>query len=244
MSTPGDTQTIPIAVPKRGMMSRLSTGHVIMIVAGLLAALLNFTLLQQRDEVFQVVVASRALLPGQTVALADFTYADIRASQALLDTLVLSDSVGTLDGQVAVRSIAAGNAVSVEDFSPAAAPLEQRAMSVPVDSDKAVNGSLTINDVVDIILVDDGRASYVALGIEVLAVPAPPEGFASTASYAVTISVDDETALRVASAIDIGELHLVRSTGSRRADIEFFDPAEQDTDQPTDGVETPSTGGG
>ena len=243
MPTAGDTQTIPIAVPKRGMMSRLSTGHVIMILAGLLAALLNFTLLQQRDEVFQVVVTNRALLPGQTLELEDFTYAEIRASQALLDTLVLSDSVSGLDGQVVVRSIAAGNAVSVEDFSPAAAPLAQRAMSVPVDSDKAVNGSLTVNDIVDIILVDDGRASYVALGIEVLAVPAPPEGFASTASYAVTISVDDETALRVASAIDIGELHLVRSTGSQQADIEFFDPTEQPSDEPPEGVETPSTGG-
>lgn len=244
MATPGDTQTIPIVVPKRAMMSRLSAGHVIMILAGLLAALLNFTLLQQRDEAFRVVVTSRALVPGQTVSLEDFTYTEIRASEALLDTLILSDAVATLDGQVAVRSIAAGNAVFVEDFSPAAAPLEQRAMSVPVDSDKAVNGSLTINDIVDIILVDDGRASYVALGVEVLAVPAPPEGFASTASYAVTISVDDETALRVASAIDIGELHLVRSTGSQPADIESFDPAERDTDQATEGVETPSTEGG
>lgn len=244
MSTLGDTQTIPIAVPRRGMMSRLSTGHVIMLLAGLLAALLNFTLLQQRDQVFQVVVASRALLPGQTVALDDFTYAEIRASEELLDTLVLSDSVGTLDGQVALRSIAAGNPISMEDFSPVAAPLEQRAMSVPVDSDKAVNGSLTINDIVDIILVDDGRASYVALGIEVLAVPAPPEGFANTASYAVTISVDDETALRVASAIDIGDLHLVRSTGSQQPDIEFFDPTSQPTDQSSEGVDTPSTEGG
>ena len=244
MSTLGDTQTIPIAVPRRGMMSRLSTGHVIMILAGLLAALLNFTLLQQRDQVFQVVVASRALLPGQTVALDDFTYAEIRASQELLDRLVLADSVGALAGQVALRSIAAGNPISVEDFSPVAAPLEQRAMSVPVDSDKAVNGSLTVNDIVDIILVDDGRASYVALGVEVLAVPAPPEGFANAAGYAVTISVDDETALRVASAIDIGELHLVRSTGSQQASIEFFDPAVETADQPPEGVETPSTEGG
>lgn len=244
MSVLGDTQTIPIAVPRRGMMSRLSTGHVIMILAGLLAALLNFTLLQQREEVFQVVVASRSLLPGQTVALDDFTYADIRASQELLDTLVLSGAAETIEGQVAVRSIPAGSAVSVTDFSPAAAPLQQRAMSVPVDSDKAVDGSLTANDIVDIILVDDGRASYVALGIEVLAVPGPREGFASTANYAVTIIVDDETALRVASAIDIGELHLVRSTGSQLAEVEFFDPAMTTTEDTSDGVETPSTGGG
>lgn len=239
---PGDTQTIPIAVPKRGVMSRLSTGHVIMILAGLLAALLNFTLLQQRDEIFQVVVTSRPLLPGQTVVLDDFTYAEIRADQDLLNTFVLSSAVSTLDGQVAVRSMPVGIAVASADFSPAAAPLEQRAMSVPVDSDRAVNGSLTTNDIVDIILVDDGRASYVALGIEVLAVPGPREGFASTASYAVTISVDDETALRVASALDLGELHLVRSTGSQLADVEFFDPRVQDA--PTEGVETPSTGGG
>ncbi len=238
----GETQTIPIAVPKRGMLSRLSSGHVIMILAGLLAALLNFTLLQQREEVFQVVVTSRQLLPGQTVVLDDFTYAEIRADQDLLDTFVLSTAVSTLEGQVAVRSIPTGIAVASGDFSPAAAPLEQRAMSVAVDSDRAVNGSLTTNDIVDIILVDDGRASYVALGIEVLAVPGPQEGFASTASYAVTISVDDETALRVASALDIGELHLVRSTGSRRADVEFFDPSVQD--DPSEGVEAPSTGGG
>lgn len=244
MSALGDTHTIPIATPKRGMMSRLNTGHVIMILAGLLAALLNFTLLQQRDEVFQVVVTNRPLLPGQTVVLNDFTHAEIRATQELLGTLVMADVVATLEGQVAVRPIAVGNIVSAADFSPAAAPLEQRAMSVPVDAAKAVNGSLTTNDIVDIILVDDGRASYVALAIEVLAVPAPQEGFASTAKYAVTISVDDETALRVASAIGIGELHLVRSTGSQTADVEFFDPTLPETGDASAGVKTSSVGEG
>lgn len=244
MSALGDTHTIPIATPKRGMMSRLSSGHVIMVLAGLLAALLNFTLLQQRDEVFQVVVTNRPLLPGQTVVLDDFTRAEIRASQDLLDTLVMADAVTALEGQVAVRPISVGSFVSDADFSPAAAPLEQRAMSVPVDPDKAVNGSLTTNDIVDIILVDDGRATFVALAVEVLAVPAPQEGFASTAKYAVTISVDDETALRVASAIGTGELHLVRSTGSQVADVEFFDPTLQETGGAGAEVENSSAGEG
>ncbi len=244
MSALGDAHTIPIATTKRGMMSRLSTGHVIMVLAGLLAALLNFTLLQQRDEVFQVVVTNRPLLPGQTVVLDDFTHGEIRASQELLDTFVMVDAVASLEGQVAVRPIAVGNVVSAADFSPAAAPLEQRAMSVPVDAAKAVNGSLTTNDIVDIILVDDGRASYVALAIEVLAVPAPQEGFASAAKYAVTISVDDETALRVASAIGIGELHLVRSTGSQMADVEFFDPTLPETGDASTEVKTSSAGEG
>lgn len=242
MSTLGDANAIPMAVPKRGLLSRVSTGQVIMVLAGLLAALLNFTLLQQRDEVFQVVVTSRSLLPGQTVGLDDFTYAQLRASQDLLDTFVLADAAGGLEGQVAIRSIPAGNVVSGADFRPAAAPSQQRAMSVPVDPGKAVNGSLTTNDIVDIILVDDGRASYVALGVEVLAVPAPQEGFASTVDYAVTIVVDDETALQVASAIGRGQLHLVRSTGAQAAQVELFDPAS-DPDEGSLG-DPASVGGG
>lgn len=244
MTGPGDTQPIVAAAPKRGLFSRLSTGHVIMILAGLLAALLNFTLLQQQEEVFLVVITSRPILPGQTVILDDFSYSEIRASEELLASLIMSDAVGSVEGQVAVRSIPAGQPVSFVDFSPAAAPLEQRAMSIPVDSDKAVNGSLTANDVVDIILVDDGVASYVAFGIEILAVPAPQEGFASAASYAVTVVVDDETALRVASAIDVGELHLVRSTGAKLANAEVYDPSAVGEDTDGEVVDTPADGGG
>ena len=78
---------------KRSLFSRLSAGHVVMIVAGLLAALVNFNLIQQRDETFQVVVAEQDIIPGQTVTVGDFDTAEIKATEDVLATLVLFSEV-------------------------------------------------------------------------------------------------------------------------------------------------------
>lgn len=243
MTAPGDNDisSVPLATPKRGLMSRLSTGHVIMILAGLLAALLNFSLLQQRDETFSVVVASGPLLPGQTVQLADFDFVEIRATDEVLGTLIMADEISAIEGQVSVRSVPAGNLVLVSDFRTAAAPLEQRAMSIPIDEERAVAGELTSNDLIDIIVVDDGVASYIAIGIEILALPADQEGIGS-ADFSVTVAIDAETALKVASALDYGELHLVRSTGAALPEIETFDPNVDPDEEPVDEDAIPSEG--
>ena len=63
--------------PKRGLMSRLSLGHVIMIVAGLAAFLLVFSLLQSRDETFKIATAVVELRAGATVTAGVLGYTEM-----------------------------------------------------------------------------------------------------------------------------------------------------------------------
>lgn len=55
-----DRTALPIGdpVPKRRLASRLSLGHLIMVVAGLTAFILVLAVLRDRSEVVQVAIAS------------------------------------------------------------------------------------------------------------------------------------------------------------------------------------------
>jgi len=63
--------------------------------------------------------------------------------------------------------------------------------------------------------VVDGRGSYVAVDLEVIAVSeAAGTSIGSTSGYHVVLAVSAEDALRLAEAIDGGSLEVVRSTGA------------------------------
>ncbi len=203
-----------------------------MIVAAVLAALVNLSLLQSRDETFLVTVAASEILPGQTIAVGDLRSAEIRASGDLLDRLVMFEDVAGLEGLIAVRPLASGDLVGLDDFQAAAAPLQQRAMSIPVDEEFAVGGAVTSADLVDVIAVEDGVASYVVAGAQVLAVPVADErGFTGSGPFFVTVAVTGDQALAIASALDVGAVHVVRSTGAEEPDLTRYDPTEIATEE-------------
>ena len=89
-------------------------------------------------------------------------------------------------------------------------------MSVPVDPEHAVGGALRVGDRVDVIEVQEDRATYVAIGLEVIGINESGSGGAldGLGSYSVTVAVDDATALRLAAAIRADRFELVRSTGA------------------------------
>ncbi|PLS75322.1 MAG: hypothetical protein CYG61_07985 [Actinobacteria bacterium] len=86
-------------------------------------------------------------------------------------------------------------------------------MSLPVERQHAVGGALRPGDRVDVI--DGAEASFVVTNAEVLAVPNLSNGnLSGTGSYAITIAVDAQGALRLAAAIAGGKVEVVRSTGA------------------------------
>lgn len=247
MSAP-DRSTEPprlAPAPKRGgILSRLSAGHIVMIVAALLAALVNLNLLQSRDETFLVSVAASEILPGQMMEAGDFASAEIRATGELLNRLILFDSATQYEGLIAVRPIAAGDLVAPADFQQAAAPLEQRAMSIPVDEEFAVGGSINSSDLVDVISVENGVAKYVVVGAQVLATPAREDSnFSGAGPWFVTVAVNGQEALEIASALDIGDVHVIRSTGAEAPELDLFDPATSAETEPPDAGEGATDGG-
>jgi Flp pilus assembly protein CpaB len=190
-----------------------------MLLAALLAVLVNYAALRARDDTTRVAVVASELRGGQVLTAGDLAYADLRADDALLATLLSPEAVSGVEGWVVTSELAAGELVRTSDLQSPSAPSGQRAMSIPIATEHAVAGDLRPGDRVDVIEVDGRSASYLVTDAEVLAVPAATSsGIAGALSaFSVTVAVDDEVALRLAVAIRAGQLELVRSTGSTRA---------------------------
>ncbi len=230
LAAPSPEDTVrPLGAPRRSLLSRLSTGHVVMIVAGLLAVVANLAVLSSRDDVFSVASAAGEIRQGQAITADAFEAVDVNVDEDTLRDLVLSADLGALEGKIAARTIPAGALVHPDDFRSASAPLELRAMSIPVDREDAVGGDVSAGDLVDVIAVQDGIAEYITTAAEVLAVPeSATTGIAGGGSYYVTVAVDAETALRLALALDEGDVSVVRSTGATPPEnLEFTNVPEE-----------------
>jgi hypothetical protein len=211
-------------------MSRLSLGHVIMIVAGLAAFLLVFSLLRSRDETFEIATAAFELRAGTTANDGAFVYAELGGTDRnVLGTFLSPEQVARAieEGWVVTRTVPAGDPVRMTDFRTEADPSELRAMSIPIDRGHAVAGVLQAGDLVDIIVVRKGVAAYVATGVEVLDVAGGDSQFAG--GFSVTVAVDGSASLRLASAVRDGGIEIVRATGAVEVDpLEFYDPLQED----------------
>lgn len=216
-------------VPPRGRRApRWSAGHVLMLVAGLTAAVGTWALLRAADATVPVAVAATPLRAGQPVAPADFDFVSIHADEALLATLLAPGQIEGVAGWVATTAVEPGELVSRGMLRSPAAPAQLRAMSVPVAAERAAGGALAAGDRIDVIEVRGGIARYVASDLQVLAVGQQRSGLAGAVTaggFAVVVAVDDADALRLAAAIDAGGIHVVRATGAGRTAQQPYDPA-------------------
>ena len=207
-----------VAPRRRKLRDRLSLGHLFMIASGLLAFVLVVSLLQDRSATTTVVVADREILPG-TLITEDL----VRSVQVPADTS-MAEALATLgdvraSGVTAAYRIAEGDPITRTALAPAATPSALRAMSLPIERVRAVGGDLSAGDRVDVIAVVSGVASYIAVDLEVLATQGTdtPSGAltaSSLSTYYVTVSIDDQTALALALAMEQGEVTVLRSTGA------------------------------
>jgi Flp pilus assembly protein CpaB len=210
----------PSSLP-RSLLSRLSTGHLVMIVAGLLGLLLTVAVLRRADDRQAVVVAARDLSPGTALTDSAVRYENVKMDDSLLDTILRRDDVQGLEGSVAVYPIAKGELISRRAIRPPAAPDGKRAMSIPIDPARAVNGELEPGDRVDVILAANHEVSIIVADAEVLSVSRPDRGGAFGGvdeSFAVTLAVDARESQLVAGGLAGGDIVITRTTGSRPAD--------------------------
>lgn len=197
-----------------------------MVVAALLAGLLNYDLLRSRDRSVPVAIAAEALTPGQTVSASSFATTAVRVDPEVLATLLAPGAVGQVEGWVSAAPVAQGDLVRVSDLRAPAAAAGERAMSLPVDPAHAAGGALAAGDRIDVIAVGPSSASYVLVDTPVLATGGgAPSALAASGSFTITLSVDDAEALRLAAAIQSGGLEVVRVTGASPAQLGASVPA-------------------
>ena len=232
-----DDAIVQLGSPRRPFSSRLSAGHVVMVVAGLLGFLLTLALLDAADESVPVAVAASDIDAGERVHVASFAVVDVRAGGAVLDTLVLGDDIDAIEGRVAGRHLERGELVSRSALAPAGGGSVPRSMSFPIAAARAVDGELTAGDRVDVVAASEGAAHYVLAGVEVLAVGGGGGSGALQAgddALTVTMAVRPSDAVRLAAALDGAEVTLVRSTGA--APLDGAPPSASEPGAPSTGT--------
>lgn len=200
--------------PKRPLLSRLSLGHVVMILAGLLALLLNLAFLQSGDDVLRVVVASQDLVAGEELHPSSLDVAEVGDVGSISRGLLTESEAQALFGFRLARSVSEGEPLRASDLRPASQASGLREMSLDVDAVRAVGDRLKPGDLLDVIATIDDRARYVVSGVEVVEVLGEGSSFGGSSGFAVVVAVTDAQALEVAAAMSAGELDLVRSTGA------------------------------
>ena len=203
---------------RQGLSTRVSFGHVVMIVAGLLAFVIVASVLRSQDATVAVAVARHDIAAGAPVRLSDVKAADLPADSSLLGTLARLEDVKSSSGARAGRAIRAGHPLTKDDLRPEAASDGRRAMSIPIDEQHAAGGQLAVGDRVDVIAVDKqtGEPTFVLDDAEVIGVSSGKAGGIGGVSKAfhVTVAVTAPESLALAAAIRHADVEVVRSTGA------------------------------
>jgi Flp pilus assembly protein CpaB len=203
---------------RRSWTTRLSTGHVVMIVAGLLGVVLTLGILRTGEQRQAVLVAADDLVPGTVIDRDAVRVEQISADRTVLASAFTAAQLDDLEGRVVSATISKGALLSRDSVQPSAAAGATRSMSFPLPKARALGGALDVGDRVDVVAVqhDGVGAGYVMTDVEVLAVDGARGGPLGTSDdVTVTLAVDADSAVRLAAALEGGTVTLVRSTGAR-----------------------------
>ncbi len=216
----------------RRFLSRVRLGHVVMVLAALFAFVLNLAVLRGDDATVDVAVAASDLRPGTALSHGHIERIPAPTDELLTVRFVTADEIEDAVGKLTVRPITAGQPILLSDLLAVDTIDGLRAMSVPIEPSRAVAGQLRPGDLVDVVLVTDGVATYVATALEVLAVPSSDtNALGARSGYSPTLAVDATQALRIAAALDTGEVHVIRSTGAGSPELTQLSALEDQADE-------------
>jgi hypothetical protein len=202
---------------RRSLFSRFSAAHGLMIVSGLLAFVLVAVVTADRRQVVTIAVARDDIASGVPLDQDLFERAELPADSELANVLV---PYGELAEGTAVtgRAVNAGDALRRSDVRTGVDTQGLRSMSIPVARAHAAGGAIKVGDLVDVIDVVDGTATFVVTGAEVAGVSddSAAGGITggATQEYFVVVLVDAPGALAIAQALSDGTVDVVLSTGA------------------------------
>ena len=212
--------TPPPAAPpprRRSRVGRVSRAAALTWLAGTLAFVLSASVLRDRAERVEVLVAARDIPAGTELTTGMVRSIDLDADSPLTTSLVLSG--GLRPGMVVRGVIVEGSPILTADLVEAAEGGRLRSMSIQVDRAQAVGGDLAVGDRVDVIHVVGGTAIYVVAGVQVIDVASSQNsrgltGSGAAGGFFVVVRVDARQALALAGAMDAGGVQVIRSTGA------------------------------
>ena len=209
---------------RRGLATRLSTGHVVMIVAGLLGVVLTLSVLRGADDRREILVAAKDLVPGAVIDAGSVRVERIDASRGVLATTYAPDELDVLrgpgrdDGDRAGRAPDTGRGAAASGrrggaFDELSAPESTRRWTARSTRATASTCSRSQHD--------GSQAGYVMTDVEVIRIDGARGGpLGAPDELTVTLAVDSEAAVRLAAALEAGTVTLVRSTGAAPAHVD------------------------
>jgi Flp pilus assembly protein CpaB len=233
-----ESDAVALAAPervstRRSVGSRFSTGHVVMVVSGLLGLLLSLSVLRRADNTVPVVVVTRDVVPGTRLRADMVGTTRVHADARSLSNLVAADDRDRMIGSIVLSSLRAGDLLERSGVGAASTGRAARSVSFPVDASLAVGGEVAAGDRIDVLAAaHDGSATgYVLVAADVVAVHAIGSGplRGSDGQLSITVTVDAAGAQRLVAALHAADLLVVRSTGSAPvASVHWFDAGAGD----------------
>lgn len=202
---------------RRSRIGRVSRAAALTWLAASLAFVLSASVLRDRAERVEVLVAARDIPAGAELTAAMVRRISLDAHSPLATSFVLSAALRP--GMIVRGVITEGSAIRAADLAAAGDGDRLRSMSIQVDRAQAVGGNLVVGDRIDVIHVVGGKPTYVVAGVQVIDVASSgttgrlSRGGAA-GGFFVVVRVDANQALALASAMDDGGVQIVRSTGA------------------------------
>jgi hypothetical protein len=180
-----------------------------MIVAGLLATVLTYSVLRQAaGPGTQQSVAATDIHAGQTVDPSMFASTDVKGSSSALSGLLTPGDIAGLRGQVAVADIKKGQLVARQQFRPATAPPARMAIAVDPQTIPGGPAALVPGTKIDLVAVTQGGVPFVVGGLAVLKTPDTSSDRSLGAATTVRVDVavpDAATAQQILAATNGGK---------------------------------------
>ncbi len=212
----GTVEKLPVG--RRPWWSRASAAQIFMVVAGILAFIANLAILRARDEVVLVAVAANDINAGVAIEESvHVEYVELNGTDDVLAPLVTGKEISGLSGFILSSPMRAGEMFVQSELVASVNPIDQRAIALAVGRDHAVGGDISVGDRVDVIWVDDNMARYIVTGVEVIDTTSNERSggaFSASQAFSLTVAVDDVQALKLAEALNSGQIEIVRSTGA------------------------------
>src|SRR4051812_2676449 len=160
------SSALPSAPRRR---ARVSRGHVVMALAGVVGVVLSFAVLRQREGETAVLVAAHEIRAGETITRSDFRTTRVTLTPDVLATVAQTHDRRRLQGRIAAFTIAEGELVTTRTLRHRAAPHGLRSMSIPIDPARAVGGRLAAGDRIDVLFAGQQAVSIIVADAPVLA---------------------------------------------------------------------------
>jgi Flp pilus assembly protein CpaB len=185
-----------------------------MLVAGVGGLVVTLGVLRPGGGGPRVAFAVRDLEAGTALEVRDVRFESVSASDRVVGRYVTPRELAGVRGRVLTAPVFADEPVLEAHLRTRAATGGRRAMTIPVDRARAVDGNLAPGDRVDVVLARDDAVTIVVAGAEVLDVDDDDAFGARRGEVRVTLAVDARESQLLTAALAEGDFVLTRVTGA------------------------------